>query len=733
MNRSSKKSSYAPWKKKNPGGGGWLKAIAITLGLFFVGAVGIILFLDRDTLKESIAKTLSEKTGTQVEIQFLDLGYSHGLGLEAGGLTVRTGDGGRQVLWAESLFLEVRILPLLSGEVVIESATIVKPRIKVYLDSGDAPKKEFKKASLSSAKKKTDDGNSWAKIITPESRLRAEPPPPQNTPSPLVDRRIIDEFRNRLKAFHITAKNIHVEQGTIQFIRRGGKDTREREPLGFSFDLKIRRPSDEMIDVILEDVHLNLGPLFLLGRVEADDVLSETSRLEVQLRTQPFSVLELVKSLQPPTEEESGASANPEISVRIEQLTLLASCPLNSLADKAAFRRDLKAETRFVTGDTHIPIGDYELAVSQVKGKARWEEGFIVYEIRGEALNGKVLIGGQQPFPLEAAEDSSPMLETEVQLTALDVSRLTVPEGWAPLQGQVSGVLKVTLARNLEGPPKVTGSLLGENLVLGTHDFKLAARNTEVRLQSPPGQPVSFNLTSHRAVLDQVRFRKIVAKVSISPGRVVLEKSTWSPSHGTLTAHGTYDTRSRKYHLEFLGKDLWAGDYTKNQIQGIMRAYGSVNGTVPRKLPGMRGLFGTVSVKVSAVKFDPSGEIKTLLSAIDPAFFRRQNLRGLQFDYLGGNFKIHNGKFKTGNLVLKGESMDVYLEGIYDGYTRTLNMMGKALPKVIVDRARSSPPQTAQLLSKAQARRGLTETHFKLEGPASRPHMRLLGIIPRKK
>ena len=733
MSRSSKESSYTPWEKKNTRGKKWLKVIAIALGLLFVSAVGIVLFLDRDTLKESIAQTLSEKTGTQVEIQFLDLGYSHGLGLETGGLTVRTGEGGRQVLWAESLFLEVKILPLLSGEVVIENAAIVKPRIKVYLDSGDAPKKEFKKASLSSAKKKTGNGDSWAKIITPESRLRAEPPPPQNIPSPLVDRRIIDEFRNRLKAFHITAKNIHVEQGTIQFIRRGKKDTREREPLGFSFDLKIRRPSDEMIDVILEDVHLDLGPLFLLGRVEADDVLSETSRLEVQLRTQPFSVLELVKSLQPPTEEESGPSANPEIPVRIEQLTLLASCPLNSLADKAAFRRDLKAETRFVTNDTQIPIGDYVLPVSQVKGKARWEEGFIVYEVRGEALNGKVLIDGQQPFPLEATEDSSPILETEVQLTALDVSRLTVPEGWAPLQGQVSGVLKVTLARNLEGSPRVTGSLLGENLVLGTHDFKLVARNTEVRLQSPPDQPVSLEVISHRAMLDQVRFRKIVAKVSLPPGRVVLEKSTWSPSHGFLTAHGTYDTQSRKYQLEFLGKDLWAGDYTQNKLRGIMRTHGSVNGSVPEKLPGIRGLFGSVSIKVSPVKFDPSGEIKTLLSTIDPAFFRKQNLRRLRFDYLGGNFKINNGKFKTGNLALKGESMDVYLEGIYDGHTRTLNMMGKAFPKVIVGRARSSSPQTAQILSKAQARRGLTETRFKLEGPASRPQMRLLGIIPRKK
>jgi len=145
MTRSSQKSPYAPWKKANARGKKWLKAITLGLVLLLGGAGALVLLLDRDTLRESIAQSLSEKTGTQVEIQFLDLVYSHGLGLEAGGLTVRA--GGRQLLWAESLFLEVKIWPLLTGEVVVENAVIIKPRIKVYLDPQDSPSKEFKKAS----------------------------------------------------------------------------------------------------------------------------------------------------------------------------------------------------------------------------------------------------------------------------------------------------------------------------------------------------------------------------------------------------------------------------------------------------------------------------------------------------------------------------------------------------------------------------------------------------------
>jgi len=50
--------------------------------------------------------------------------------------------------------------------------------------------------------------------------------------------------------------------------------------------------------------------------------------------------------------------------------------------------------------------------------------------------------------------------------------------------------------------------------------------------------------------------------------------------------------------------------------------------------------------------------------------------------------------------------MDVYFEGLFDGHKESLNMLWKAVPKF---------------------RRRLAETHFKLEGPASRPQMTLLG------
>jgi hypothetical protein len=81
---------------------------------------------------------------------------------------------------------------------------------------------------------------------------------------------------------------------------------------------------------------------------------------------------------------------------------------------------------------------------------------------------------------------------------------------------------------------------------------------------------------------------------------------------------------------------------------------------------------------------------------------------------------------------LKSGPIDVYLEGTFDGYSQSLNMRGKAIPKLNGNKVFKFSPQLAKLLSKAQSKGGLIETHFKLEGPASRPQMTLLGIKPQK-
>ncbi|NIP99561.1 MAG: AsmA-like C-terminal region-containing protein [Nitrospinaceae bacterium] len=234
-------------------------------------------------------------------------------------------------------------------------------------------------------------------------------------------------------------------------------------------------------------------------------------------------------------------------------------------------------------------------------------------------------------------------------------------------------------------------------------------------------------------VFNQVRFKKLAARVSLPPRKIVLVKSTLTPAHGVITARGVLNTASGKYHLDFLGKNLRAGDYARKQLQGLMRVHGAMDGHIPEKLPGIRGLFGNLSVKISPVKFDRLEPVKNILAVIDPAYFGKNRLQGMRFQFLGGNFKIRNGKFRTTNLALKGEPLNIYLEGLYDAHTQQLDLRGKALPKTGTGRALQTSPQAARMVRKSRKR--LVETHFTLEGPVSRPQMTLLGIrskAPRK-
>ena len=251
MSPSQNESNYTPWRPRKPWKKKGLKAIGLVISLSLIACGFFLMFMDRTTLKNSLAKSLSEKTETKVEIQYLDFGLSHGLGLETAGLTVRNIKDDRQLLWAESLFLEINILSLLKGDVVVENATLIKPRIKVYLKPGESLPGQFKKASFSINDKSEYTNESWAKVIVPESTPETKPQAPREPPPPLVERWVISEFRKRMRRFPISEGTVHVQQGTLVIIREAQPEPRESPPIGFSFDLKIRRMQEEMVNVVL--------------------------------------------------------------------------------------------------------------------------------------------------------------------------------------------------------------------------------------------------------------------------------------------------------------------------------------------------------------------------------------------------------------------------------------------------------------------------------------------------
>ena len=116
--------------------------LAISVG-FVLAIIGLALYIstmDVETYREPIASYISTATGLQVKIGSLDIDFSHGLGLKAGGLTVKSGDGNRNLFSADSLFLQAKLAPLLQGNFEVKKTSIIKPVVSIYLE-GPARKK----------------------------------------------------------------------------------------------------------------------------------------------------------------------------------------------------------------------------------------------------------------------------------------------------------------------------------------------------------------------------------------------------------------------------------------------------------------------------------------------------------------------------------------------------------------------------------------------------------------
>ena len=112
----------------------WLIPVYCIFTLLLV-LVLLATFIDLDRFHEPLASRLSKATGWNVQMESLNLDFTHGLGVKCGGLRVRSKDGSRDLFFAEKVYLVAELRPLLKKQLKIKQATIVQPVIKIYSDS----------------------------------------------------------------------------------------------------------------------------------------------------------------------------------------------------------------------------------------------------------------------------------------------------------------------------------------------------------------------------------------------------------------------------------------------------------------------------------------------------------------------------------------------------------------------------------------------------------------------
>jgi len=113
-----------------------LKMIFI-LASVVVGLVILIFSINPQTFREPVMEGLSQATGLKIKIKTLSWNLSKGLNLKCQGLQILSPETGEELLFTEELLLHLEWRPLLQKKVVFESITLVKPILKIPVQSSN--------------------------------------------------------------------------------------------------------------------------------------------------------------------------------------------------------------------------------------------------------------------------------------------------------------------------------------------------------------------------------------------------------------------------------------------------------------------------------------------------------------------------------------------------------------------------------------------------------------------
>jgi len=356
-----------------------------------------------ETYREPIADYISKATGLQVKIGSLDVDFSQGLGLKAGGLTVRTGDGKRGLFAAESLFLQAKLAPLLQGKFEVKKTSIIKPVVSLYLE---------------------------------------EPADMQGREKPLTKKQFnLATIRKSLRDIRLTVDIIEIKDAQIYLVSPGFQQ-HQMDPAILSLNLKLQRPKPDLINLLVEDLELAVGNIRMTGNVSALDILAKTGVVEADFQFDPFTASDFKRLLRllPATARQTIDKRT--FSGKVRKLSLRAKAPLESLQDIGALIKRAELNMTLGVDDFSLKTEGLSLALQSLDIEQAWLNGRLDHKIETVYMGGKILLEGSLLIK-EEGESFSPVIDSSLQLVDIDIAGLQLKKDWLPRGGKISATFKV--------------------------------------------------------------------------------------------------------------------------------------------------------------------------------------------------------------------------------------------------------------------------------------------------
>ncbi|MBT3667126.1 MAG: AsmA-like C-terminal region-containing protein [Opitutae bacterium] len=370
--------------------------------------------------------------------------------------------------------------------------------------------------------------------------------------------------------------------------------------------------------------------------------------------------------------------------------------------------------------DVKGKTGNAELG--KLKGSASLNNNQLQHDITAKLLGGNASVKGS----LGLKEAGIKTVDTDIGLEQIDLAWIQgIKKGdWIPASGKLAGQLKVKgpLSDNNTNI-KAAGTLTASKLVLGTGEKKNTIETANLTLKDS-----SKDLTHALLELDAFKtagleFKKVQTKFKINPKQIDLVEGRVFPKNGELKLAGSFLPPSGAYRLKFKGDKLKVEDFAK-QLAGPLGLQGKLNGALPENGKGFpdiaKQLSGDIKLKLVDGNLPELGALETILTILNPTSLLDAKKAGLNYEYLGGDFKIVKGLVNTDNFEMKSSQLNMQVFGDADLGKDTINAEIKVMPMQMLDETIKAIPLLGQILTGGK-KGGIIETYFKVDGKLSAP------------
>ena len=702
------------------------KIFSVFLAAFITLGIALIVFFSANigSFREPIMSELSQVTGLPIEIGSLNLSLSNGLSFHGTGLKVHSKDASHQFFSAQGIYLNVKLKPMLRGQIKIRKIILMKPVIDITLESNQSlinlanTSKELKTLDPKITTK-FDDTKKIKSIKIPENKKKLTEP-------------LHNLFQNK----NLALRTIELKDALLYF-NRPKLDFPNALPTPISlsarFDLDNSIP--DQVNIMGDLSHIEIKELSFKGTLKVNNLLAHKVPISINVESSPIHaqtlnnlVDNLFSSELITVKFKSGQIQ--KLFINLNGIVESSNNPLKEFIVESGFKiDDLDISTSKTKKLESIPFSD-------VDGIGIWKDGVLNYKINGALWDGSIESNLVFNLPdLLSSGSLTGSYDSVTKFSGLDFSsiRFNDLDKWTPVTGIANGSIKTE--SSLKEDMRIYGNLEINDISLD-HKIPYTAEKIIFNFSQKSPHITLASVQANELQLKNFLIKTVSSKLKVSPEKFLISKGTINSSNGSIIFSGNYNPKPNTYVIRFNSKKLPLSDFFKKQIQGSGNLNGMFQGNLKTiKIAQEKGeeihfshladnLSGKLSFAFINGSISPSLWLmdKLILSpSLTEIAFSEKNM---SYDNLIGDFKVWKGKTTINNFKLKGPQINLSASATANLVDGKLYGKIKLMPVQLLNIVKKAAPLLNDVFNN-DLERALPRTNFNLDGTLEKPKLTL--------